>query len=442
MRLAFLFLFLCCSLAVAAPPKVSTPVRVITPASEVSFDFDVIPVADLVRVMYVQAMPEQSYTLDPAVLQDQRPVSFRYRPQDGQFRQVLSAFLRGLGYELTTRGNLDMIRPLSPEVKLSAMEDPSQEVFVYRPRFVDGAQLVEMVSSLFSGRFSTQRRMNIESPKTPSGSVSSPASASQVAAPSGSLLDQANRKAGELIFVGSSKEVVSLRKLLSQIDVDPGQVIVTGVLYEVQTGQHQGSALQLAVSALGGRFNFSMGSAQAADNFIGIRSSTVSVIMQALDSDSRFKVLSSPSLRVSSGQTASLTVGQDVPVLGAVTYPTVGSAPVQSVDYRSSGVLFSISPIVRDSSITVQVDQQVSSFVNTTTGVNNSPTLTKRQLSTNVSLQDGDVVVIGGLREQKSSRAASRAPILASIFGSKSADNSYSEILLFLQLKRLDSVKL
>jgi type II secretory pathway component GspD/PulD (secretin) len=437
MRFVFLSLLLCYSLAVAAPPKPAAPVRVITPPSEVSFDFDVIPVADLLRVIYVQAMPEQSYTLDPVVLQDQRPVSFRYRPQDGQFRQVLTAFLRGLGYELGTRGKLDVIRPLPPEVKLSAVEDPAQEVFVYRPRFVDGAQLVEMVGSLFSGRFSTQRRMNIESPKTPSGSVSAPAAASPVAAPSGSLLDQANRKSPELIFVGSAREVASLRKLLAQIDVDPGQVMVTGVLYEVQTDEHQGSALELAVSALGGRFNFSMGSAQAADNFIGIKSSTVSLIMQALDSDSRFKVLSSPSVRVGSGQTASLTVGEDVPVLGAVTYPVVGGAPVQSVEYRSSGVLFNISPVVRDASITVQVDQQVSSFVNTTTGVNNSPTLTKRQLATNISLFDGDVVVIGGLRGDKESFAGSRAPFLSSLFGSKSREKSHSEILLFLQLKKV-----
>jgi type II secretory pathway component GspD/PulD (secretin) len=158
--------------------------------------------------------------------------------------------------------------------------------------------------------------------------------------------------------------------------------------------------------------------------------------MQALDTDSRFKVLSSPSLRVGSGQTASLTVGDDVPVLGAVTYPNGGGAPVQSVDYRSSGVLFSISPVVRDASIAVKVDQQVSSFVATTTGVNNSPTLTKRQLTTSVSLADGDVVVIGGLRQNKDGDVSSHVPFLP-FFGNKTKDNSASEILLFLQLKKI-----
>ncbi|WP_460836027.1 type II secretion system protein GspD [Massilia agri] len=408
------------------------------PLPPASFDFDSIPLADLVRVVYVQAFPAVAYTVDPAALQDRRPVSFRWRTGDGDFRTVFAAFLRGLGYELVTRGRLDVVRPLPAEVEASAVEDASREVIVYRPRFRDGAQLIEMVAPLFSGRFTSQRSMNIAAPSSPSvgpsGSAPAPA---PVAAPSGSLLDLSNRRSDEIIFAGSPREVAALRKLFSQLDVDPGQVVVTGALYEVNTGTQQSSALQLAASVLRGRFRFSLGAAQEAGNYLSLGGSSVTTIMQALDTDSRFKVLSSPSLRVASGQTASLTVGNDVPVLGAITYPSGGGAPVQSVDYRSSGVLFTIAPIVRDASISVKVDQQVSSFVATTTGVNNSPTLTKRELSTSVSLADGDVVVIGGLREDKDSSTASRPPFWKSLFGSKARETAHSEILLFLQLRKI-----
>ena len=408
-----------------------------------SFDFDSIPLADLVRVVYVQAFPTVPYTVDPVTLQDRRPVSFRWHTGDGDFRAVFSAFLRGLGYELVTRGRLDVVRPLPVEIKSSVVEDSSQEVFVYKPRFRDGGQLIEMVAPLFSGRFTSQRSMNIAAPSAPvvggHGSLpgSTPAPSGSVAASSGSLLDLANRKSDEVIFAGSSREVSALRNLFAQLDVDPGQVVVTGVLYEVNTGSQQSSALQLAASVLGDRFRFSLGAAQEAGNYVSLRSASVSAIMQALDTDSRFKVLSSPSLRVASGQSASLTVGNDVPVLGAITYPIGGGSPVQSVDYRSSGVLFTIAPVVRDASISVKVDQQVSSFIATTTGVNNSPTLTKRELSTSVSLTDGDVVVIGGLREDKQSSTASRPPFLALFFGSKSREIVHSEILLFLKLSKI-----
>lgn len=408
-----------------------------------SFDFDSIPLADLVRVVYVQAFPAVPYTVDPATLQDRRPVSFRWHTGEGDFRVVFSAFLRGLGYELVSRGRLDVVRPLPAEVKASAVEDSSQEVFVYKPRFRDGAQLIEMVAPLFSGRFTSQRSMNIAAPSAPvigghgSSPGSAPAPSGSVAAASGSLLDLANRKSDEIIFAGSPREVSALRNLFAQLDVDPGQVVVTGALYEVNTGSQQSSALQLAASVLGDRFRFSLGAAQEAGNYVSLRSASVSAIMQALDTDSRFKVLSSPSLRVASGQLASLTVGNDVPVLGAITYPIAGGAPVQSVDYRSSGVLFTIAPVVRDASISVKVDQQVSSFVATTTGVNNSPTLTKRELSTSVSLADGDVVVIGGLREDKDSATSSHPPFWMPFFGSKSRETDHSEILLFLQLRKI-----
>jgi general secretion pathway protein D len=426
----FLALLLLCSVFLRSAASAPLP-----PAS---FDFDSIPLADLVRVVYVQAFPAVAYTVDPSVLQDRRPVSFRWRTGDGDFRAVFTAFLRGLGYELVTRGRLDVVRPLPAEVKPSAVEDSSQEVFIYRPRFRDGSQLIEMVAPLFSGRFTSQRNMHITAPTSPvvSSGGAVPAAASPVSAPSGSLLDLANRKSDEVIFAGSAREVVALRKLFAQLDVDPGQVVVTGALYEVSTGKQQSSALQLAASILGDRFRFSLGAAQEEGNYMSLGGSSVTAIMRALDTDSRFKVLSSPSLRVASGQTASLTVGDDVPVLGAITYPTAGGAPVQSVDYRSSGVLFTIAPVVRESSINVKVDQQVSSFVATTTGVNNSPTLTKRELSTSVSLTDGDVVVIGGLRQNKKSGASSHVPFLP-FFGNKSEEKSDSEILLFLQLKKM-----
>lgn len=399
-----------------------------------SFALDAMPVSDVVRLVYVQAFSQVPYFLDPVVLQDHRPVSFRYSPKDGEFRPFFIQFLRSLGYLLELKNRADVIHPLPIDSKVSIIEDPSLEIFLYKPKFREGSYLIEMLSPLFSGHFTNQHKLNIEPPKNPIG-ANQPVST--VASTPGSLLDQSNRKMDQLIFSGSAKEVKALRKLLVEVDSDMGQVMVTGALYEVQASDHEGSALQIAANLLGGKFQFNFGAAQLADNFFSFKNSSVSMIMQALDSDSRFKVISSPSLRVASGSTASLIVGSDVPVLGAISYPQGSSSPVQSVEYRSSGVLFSISPEIRDAAISVKVDQQVSNFVATTTGVNNSPTLTKRQLSTSVNMLDGEVVIIGGLREDKDSGANSGFNFLPTFFKSKSSDKNHSEILLFLQIKRI-----
>lgn len=414
---------------------------------DVSFSLDGQPVASIMRVIYVEAFRERAYFLDPAVLQDQRPISFRYGPKDGDFRTFLATFLRNLGYSMEQRNGADFIKPIPQAERPSIAEDPMQEVFYYRPRYRDGSYLVESLTPLFKGKFTSQRAVSAPAIQAPTSSLGAPSGASvgsggasstqQSVAPMGSAQALIERSNDQLIFAGSPKEVAVLKKLLSQIDTDVGQVMVSGVLYEVQTGEHHGSALSLAGSLLSGKLKFNLGTAVAADNFVSLQVADMTAIMQALDSDSRFKVLSNPQVRVASGRSATFVVGDEVPVLGAITYPQGGSSPVQSVDYRSSGVIFTINPDVHDAAIDVRVDQQVSSFVQTTTGVNNSPTLTKRQLSTNVSMADGDVVVIGGLRQNKDTSGGTGLSFLPSWFKAKTSDSSQSEILLFLQLKRL-----
>jgi len=121
----------------------------------------------------------------------------------------------------------------------------------------------------------------------------------------------------------------------------------------------------------------------------------------------------------------------------AAAYPSNSQQPVQSVEYRPSGVIFELTPQVRDSAVDVSLVQQVSNFVNTTTGVNNSPTLIKRELKTYVSLADGDVIVIGGMTETKDSGGTSGLPFFPAFMQSKTNSNSRSEIILVLQLTRI-----
>lgn len=418
--LLLLIAFLFSSVAIAAPAE-SRPAP--------TLDLDMVPLSQVVRVAYKEIMTLKSYVIGPEMLSDQRLVSFRHSPKDGDFLAFFHSFLKGLGYLVQSQGKVDFIVPTPAAASLSPIEDPSLDLFFYRPKHRDGGYLVEMLSPLFRGKFTLQRVIASQEGST--------FNKSNIAAPQGSALGNIQQGVDQLLFSGSTKETEALQKLLAQVDVDPGQVVVSGVLYEVQLGSHNGSALGLAGSILGGKLNVNFGAVSLADNFLSFKTGALSAIVQALDSDSRFKVLSTPQVRVKSGKTATFNVGEDVPVLGAVTYPQGTATPVQAVDYRSSGVIFTVSPIVRDGSIDVNIDQQVSSFAQTTTGVNNSPTLTKRQLTSVVSTHDGEVIVIGGLRQQKDSQAGTGLSFLPGFMKSHSEDATSSEILLFLKVERI-----
>ncbi len=91
------------------------------------------------------------------------------------------------------------------------------------------------------------------------------------------------------------------------------------------------------------------------------------------------------------------------PVLGKVSY--ADNRPLQSVEYRSSGVILPVTPQILADVVELTIDQQLSDFVKTDTGFNNSPTLTKRQVKTQVAVSDGDIILLGGLAKSKLSSA-------------------------------------
>lgn len=90
--------------------------------------------------------------------------------------------------------------------------------------------------------------------------------------------------------------------------------------------------------------------------------------------------------------------------MASVTH-TDNNKSVQSIEYRSSGVIFTVKPLITQNIITLDINQQLSNFVKTETGVNNFPTLIKREVNTNIYLNDGDIVVLGGLTDSKDSNA-------------------------------------
>jgi general secretion pathway protein D len=239
-----------------------------------------------------------------------------------------------------------------------------------------------------------------------------------------------------LIFSGTDKEIDKLKKLLPQVDFQLGEVVVRGVVYEVNTSNKDGSAFGLLANLLNGNLQAGVGATNLIGSFLRFKNTTLDVVYSMLSQDNRFKVMSSPSLRIKSGAQGTFSVGQDVPVLGAVTYSGNGQ-PVQSVEYRSSGVIFNIFPTVRESVIDLSVDQQLSNFAQTTTGVNTSPTLTKRALKTSIGVQDGDLIVLGGLTENKESDTRDGLSFLPKFLHTSGKENSKTEILLVLQVNRI-----
>ena len=298
--------------------------------SPINFDFQFVNVAQVVNLIYGEAL-KVPYVLSPDLLLDNRTVSFRYEASKGDLKPFLNNFLDSLGYSVTDKNGIQYIsKKLIDE--LTEKLTPDKLIFVYVPKFRDVGYLTRLISPLFAGSFTTSKSI-----QAPLGSLIDKKVPENSAA---GLIDQT---ADTLIFSGSEKEVLTLKNLLPQIDIKQGEVMVKGVLYEVSSSNKEGSAMALALDILGSKFGLSLGGAKTLDSFVKFKNKSIDFVFSALATDSRFKVVSTPSLRVRSGSTGTFTVGQDVPVLGSINYQGTGNA-VQSVEYKSSGVIFNVTP--------------------------------------------------------------------------------------------------
>lgn len=412
-------LLICIQLFVALPSRAVT----VSSKPDVRFNFQAVNVAQIVGLVYMDAL-KVPYVVAPEVLRDERIVSIRFDPEHGNFRVFWLAFLDSLGLAVDTRSGVDFVGVKKP---LADIVEPV-DILVYRPLHRSVRYLVDVLGPAFSPlAFSVQRAVKPGlDDKVPSNPPPRSASAS------------ISVDSDVLLFNGTEKEIARLKRVLPAVDTSVGEVMVKAIVYEVTTGASDGSAFSLALSVLGGRLGVSVGSSVGPlDNALSIKTGSIDAVISAFQGDSRFKAISTPSLRVKSGSRAELMVGQEVPTLGSVSYVQGSTVPVQSVEYRSSGVILALQPTVRDRGIEMMVEQQISGFATTQSGVNNSPTLTKRSLTTSVTARDGELIVLGGLTQDKSMASGSGQSFLPKFMRSSSASDDKTEVLLLLQVMKL-----
>ena len=382
-----------------------------------SFDFRSLNVAQAVQLIYAEVLKE-AYVIDPEVLTDQRNVSFRYDSTKGELRLFIKSFLESLGLEVTRRNGVDFVT--KKQAKEAPVEEP--EVFVYRPQHRGGSYLVDLLSPLLKGQFTARRTIRAtEGDKSP-----------QAVSPPGSAAASIDRESDTLVFSGSAAEVKLLAKMLPQVDVAVGEVVIKAYMYEVGSNDSDASALGLVLSALGSKIQVGVGT-NVQENFLRLKTSSIDLVASALKTDGRFKVVTSPYQRVRSGRTARFVSGSQVSILAAIMTNQNGSTQ-QSYDRVESGTILEISPVVREQGVDIDLFQQVSSFVNI--DGNSQPTLNKRELRTSLTVRDGEVVVIAGLDDLKEDDSRSGLSFLPFAL-SKSRSVRKSQLVLVMEVTRV-----
>ncbi len=254
-----------------------------------------------------------------------------------------------------------------------------------------------------------------------------------------------------LLIQGTPQEWEQIQNLLRQLDVAPRQVLIDCKIYEVDLSTSFGLNVSGLLQALGGSGTIA-GATQALTTALSPTGLTLSAgmvvgkskqllgVLQANGSDSRTKVISSPSIIATDSVPAVMNVGDQVPVATStnLTALNAGTSAYQTISNQSTGVTLDILAHINSSGVvTMIINQQVSA---PSSGASNNlgEGFSNRSMSTQITVQDGDTVAIGGaITEQKIESTSgvpylSRIPIVGALFGSKNSSTSRTELIMFL----------
>ncbi|MGN7982226.1 type II secretion system protein GspD [Burkholderia sp. 22313] len=429
-----------------------------------AFDLRFVNVGQVVDLVYGDAL-KVPHVISSDVLQDQRLVSFQFDSTKGNLHSFVKTFLDSLGFEVVNRDGVDFVGKKVDAV----VGEVARAMLVYRPRFRSAEYLSNLVRPLFGNRLVQEAGVVQRIAQQPAGVDQrapgqrsgvlqrmpdgdgaavgpvgagvvqrTPADTHFAGTAAGQALSVA--AADELVFLGAPRDIADLKRLLPQLDYPAGEVVVRGWVYEVSNTDQHNTAFSIAAKLLNGTLSAANGSTDSDPTRIRFDAGFLSVAISALNADTRFRQVSDPHVRVVSGQSVRLNVGSQVPTLGSISYQGASGTPVQSVQYQDAGLIFDVQPTVMADSIQVKLNEEMSSFVATSTGVNNSPTKNTRQMATTVNLKDGEVVVLGGLVQDVDTRSTNSPGWLPKFLDGHSASKGRTEVLLVLQVSKVSDL--
>jgi general secretion pathway protein D len=275
------------------------------------------------------------------------------------------------------------------------------------------------------------------------------------AAPAARLVIDQSRNA--LVFVGTAQDYQRVRPLLETLDRAPREALIEVTVAELDLNDSNSLGFDWTqvnnfygkVQSVGTGPNI-LGSAgiplgSSGFNYVLLNGvGDVRAVLNAAADNNHVSVLSTPRVLAKSGSEAHIEVGTEVPVITSQgttnTIQNAGTTGIlQSIDYRKTGVLLNVKPVIQSGNrIELAVNQEVSAALpNNTPGIS-SPLIQDRTISTDLTLNDGQTVLIGGMIQENRSSDDTGVPYLKDVpglgllFRNQSQSRGRTELLVFI----------
>jgi len=286
------------------------------------------------------------------------------------------------------------------------------------------------------------------------------ASEQQYSSSDGSVRISSVDGSNQLLVRARPSQWEEIKGAISQLDNVPLQVqIETRILEVALTGEFQfgvqwylegltGSTTDSSGNIIPGQpyRHRQLGLGQGGNAFRGepffysFLNSDLQVAVRAMETSGNTKTLSAPSMVVMNNQVASIAVGNQIPINQTSVNTGLGNPTSYSqVSYLSTGVILNVQPRINPGGLVyMNISQEVSQADKSVPLVNGNPAISQRKLATQVAVQSGQTVLLGGLIQQAEGNTdtgipgLNRVPLLGRLFGNTSRSRNRTELIVLI----------
>jgi general secretion pathway protein D len=368
-----------------------------------------------------------------------------------------------------------MLRIKAIALGLDAPGAGNNNIYTVFLRNAEATRIAETLRGLLSGSESSRVTTTAT---TPAGGTATQSTATQTtggsAATAPSSIIQAYPPTNSIIIAAPEPVYRGLRTVIDQLDQRRYQVYVEALIVEVSTGRAAEFGVQWnAARNIGGDqtlFGGTNFSTSPGNNILGIATdprtvggglnlgiirgaltipgttiqiANLQLLARALEGDSGANVLSTPNVLTLDNEEAKIVVGQNVPFITGTFTPTAGSAtnPFQTIERKDIGLTLRVTPQVSEAgAVKLKIFQEVSSVTRDKALVQSADIITnKRSLESTVLVDDGQIVVLGGLIQDDQNAAVDKVPLLGDIpylgalFKYETRNRKRTNLMIFLR---------
>ena len=370
---------------------------------------------------------------------------------------------------ITHPGNLEVIMNVIESVDVDAAPLTSSEVFPLRQaQAVDVVSIIdEIISGQKEGREEDAKvakdnnkaaEPNTPTPVQPTTLSDSSANSSG----SSSSLQfsnfvglSADERTNAIVAYGTHSDLKTLGDLIDLIDRPLPQVRIEAIITQVQLEDKESRGIDsfnLDYNLIGGdtasinggdEINVSGTTEAGSSAAMSLKDFSLDLVLKTAESQSNVRVLSTPVIVVSHNQEATINVSQSRPIVTSSTSSLNNATnnTRSSVEYRDIGIQLTVKPLIgSDGTVQMEVEQLIEDVLGEVEiDGNEQPIIGKREATSYLSVRDRDVIVLGGLQENRqkvgngSLEGLGDLPFIGGLFGSKRREYTRTELIIFIQ---------